>query len=786
MVITLGRKGAIYMRNVKSTVIGAFSIVIVISLLSSAISFFGYTKVIDSLNNFQVNMANQDKLQELGELSAKRQQILTQCVISLNNDGNKEFEEIGKNIDDIAKKLAKADISAEDVKTVEELININKEYNDIYLNTMSDDIKAFDKKNIAEFSKSAQVIYLDIQKTQRELKEELSKSLETRLTKSNSDIVELNRRVGLIYLDSQYIDSTFVEIKNLLADVLAQIQSDAVTNTITEEEFNKKIEDLKQKITTAASKASTVVENSQPVYGFDRVLSMKKISSELDAYEKVNELIAFTDESNSSVMYSASTFEDTSTIIKENNTSISQILSELEKSQQDQEKITQLVTQHTSYNSVIQEIYKRTAIMKKASIINGYSNMTKINRTFSDNINKLRQSFNNYFANDIKTSENTKKAIFWIFVAVTLFSIVVGMIITLLLSKKIAHPINSLATLLARVEKGDLTVRADIKADGEIGGLGKQVNSVLDGQQRMVEQFRDTTNEISNLKQRLIILVKQNRESVNTISSYKKIDKAMETRSFDTVSMLTDVRSVSEQTQKAVGDSMRAIEVAKSREKEVEEAEIVINTVNETVKSIASSISKLESSSGKIGEITNTITQIASQTNLLALNAAIEANRAGQQGKGFAVVADEIRKLSNASNNSAGEIKTQIREIQASISFAVEKMNLGVIGVEDGASKINEVKEGIVEIIQSFNLVADAIKSSADKASTQYEATMQFVEAVDNMSKAANETSTSSTNNDLEDSIELQARTLKDLDQISQLLHEASGELKNIADKVKI
>ncbi|MHB8061581.1 MAG: methyl-accepting chemotaxis protein [Ruminiclostridium sp.] len=774
------------MKNVKSTVIGAFSIVIVISLLSSAISFIGYNKVIDSLNNFQVNKANQDKLQELNELSAKRQQILTQCVISLNDDGNKEFEEIGKNMDDIAKNLAKADISVEDTKLVQELITINNKYNDLYLSTMANDIKAFDKKNIAEFSKSSEVIYLNIQKIQNELKEVLSKSLETRIGNSTYDTVDLNRKVGLIYSDSQYIDSTFVEIENLLADILAQIQSDAVPNAMTEEEFNKKIEDLKQKITIAASKASTVVENSQPTYGFDRVYSIKKISSELQAYEKVNKLITFTDENKSSIMYSASTFEDTSTTFEGNNTAISQILNELEKSEQDKEKIAQLVSQHASYNSVAQEIFKRTAIMRKATITNGYNNMTDLNKAFSNNIKKLTESFNNYFANDIKTSENTKKAIFWIFVGVTLFSIVVGMIIVLLLSKRIAHPINSLATLLARVEKGDLTVRADIKVNGEIGGLGKQVNNVLEGQQRMVEQFKDTTNEISNLKQRLIILVKQNRESVNKISSLKKVDNLIETKSFDTESMLTDVRSVSEQTQKAVGDSMRAIEVAKSREKEVEEAEIVFNTVNDTVKSIASSISKLESSSGKIGEITNTITQIASQTNLLALNAAIEANRAGQQGKGFAVVADEIRKLSNASNNSAGEIKTQIKEIQASISFAVEKMNLGVIGVEDGASRINEVKEGIVEIIESVNLVAEAIKASAYKASTQYETTMQFVEAVDSMSKSANEAATSSTNNDLDDSIELQARTLKDLDQISQLLHEASGELKNIADKVKI
>jgi methyl-accepting chemotaxis protein len=48
-------------------------------------------------------------------------------------------------------------------------------------------------------------------------------------------------------------------------------------------------------------------------------------------------------------------------------------------------------------------------------------------------------------------------------------------------------------------------------------------------------------------------------------------------------------------------------------------------------------IQKLAQSAGKIGDVVNLITDIASQTNLLALNATIEAARAGDAGKGFAV-----------------------------------------------------------------------------------------------------------------------------------------------------
>lgn len=774
------------MKNVKSTVIGAFSIVIVISLLSSAISFFGYNKVMDSVNNIQINKSNQDMLQELSELSSKRQQLATQSVTSMEYEDTKDFQAFGDSIDNIASKLLNAGISQADKETVQQLAAINKKYADVYINTMSADLKAFDNKSIAGLSKNVQKLYEGIQKEQLEQKTQLVSDLETQLNNSLSDIIEINRKLKLINSDSKEMDVDFVEVKNLLADVLSRLQTTGANTEISEDEnkeLNNKIEALKQGITNVAADGRMILDNSE-VFGFDRVFNMKQLKTKLGQYQKLSDIIYLTAQNNSELMYSASAYDDRSSDINKNKAAIEQLLKELGDSGFNKEALDKIKTLHTEYAASGAEVQKRSVIMQKAAITNGYNSMTEMNREFTDDINKLRLSFNGYLAQDMKTSEQIKTAILWILIAITILSISVGMVLAFVLSRRITNPINSLAAILSRVEKGDLTVRADIKADGEIGGLGRKVNSVLDGQQKMVEQFRDTTNEISSLKQRLTVLVSQNRESVNKISNYRKSPVQASGRSIDTESMITDVKSVSLQTQKAADDSKRAIELAKSREKTVEEAGVVINTVNETVKSIAASISKLEESSGKIGEITNTITQIASQTNLLALNAAIEANRAGQQGKGFAVVADEIRKLSNASNQSAGEIKNQIKEIQSSISFAVEKMNMGVVGVEDGASRINEVKEGISEIIESVNLVALTIKESADKAHDHYESTVQFIEAVDSMSKAVSETSAAGDN--INDIIELQTNTLKDLDQISLLLHEASDDLKNISDRVKI
>ena len=100
--------------------------------------------------------------------------------------------------------------------------------------------------------------------------------------------------------------------------------------------------------------------------------------------------------------------------------------------------------------------------------------------------------------------------------------------------------------------------------------------------------------------------------------------------------------------------------------------------IEKSVKEAAATMQSLGDVTSQIGEIVETIDDIAEQTNLLALNAAIEAARAGEQGKGFAVVADEVRKLAERSGSRPRRSPTLIAEVQKGTSDAVAAMSAGV------------------------------------------------------------------------------------------------------------
>lgn len=133
----------------------------------------------------------------------------------------------------------------------------------------------------------------------------------------------------------------------------------------------------------------------------------------------------------------------------------------------------------------------------------------------------------------------------------------------------------------------------------------------------------------------------------------------------------------------------------------------------ESTKVASEGVASLAQKSTSIGEIIESIGQIAKQTNLLALNAAIEAARAGEAGKGFAVVADEINALSSESAAATQKIDAILKDVVATVEETNKVINYNNVVVKESNEKLNDtvkIFENMLNSSEEVMAVTDALK----------------------------------------------------------------------------
>lgn len=262
------------------------------------------------------------------------------------------------------------------------------------------------------------------------------------------------------------------------------------------------------------------------------------------------------------------------------------------------------------------------------------------------------------------------------------------------------------AFIVSKVAEGDLTVKPQVRTND---------NTSLSFSVR---------NMVENLI-RLCLDVRENSDSVNLSSSVIATGNAdLARHSEEQASILADAEDGMEELRSAVQQNTESTRLAYQLAQGANE---IAEQSGSSVEMLVETMSGINSSSKKIGDIVGVIDGIAFQTNILALNATVEAARAGEQGRGFAVVAGEVRNLAQRSAAAAKEIKSLISE-------SVNKVSTGTIQVKEAA-------DGISDVVTSVHLVASQMKEISDSTAKQGDSIVLVNQAMTRMADVVRQNS---------------------------------------------
>ncbi|WP_026835926.1 methyl-accepting chemotaxis protein [Eubacterium xylanophilum] len=346
-------------------------------------------------------------------------------------------------------------------------------------------------------------------------------------------------------------------------------------------------------------------------------------------------------------------------------------------------------------------------------------------------------------------------------VVIVLLSVIIALVIATGLSKGFSNVINNSLKKLNRVAKGDLTVEFRTSRRDEFALLYGSCNDMLKNMRNLLREvesvyaavseslesvnsssivFSETTKNIQQSIHEVELGVGDQTESANEClgemdNLFNKINSVNEST--------IEISNIASTTKQSATDGLKTVAILNDK----------TSSTTDITNNVISTIEILSKYSNNIGQIVNTINDIAEETNLLSLNASIEAARAGAAGKGFSVVANQIRKLADQSIISSSKIEQLLEEIKTATNNAVTT-------AESAEQIVYEQVDAVANSARSFQMLSDTIGKLTE-----------YIESIQGNSKSMEQSGST---------------TLHSMENISAVLEEtlaAVSSIANVTDK---
>ena len=274
----------------------------------------------------------------------------------------------------------------------------------------------------------------------------------------------------------------------------------------------------------------------------------------------------------------------------------------------------------------------------------------------------------------------------WIFAAALLLLVVPSVLLALALLTRLKGGFMTASTALKQIADSDLSHPVPHSGTDEIGCMLQHMEGMRSNLSHAVANVKTGAGAIASASAQVAA------GTLDLSSRTEQQASALE----ETAAATEELSSTVQQN---ADNAVQANELAG-------EARRMAQNGGDIVGQMVSTMAEINQSAKKIVDIISVIDGIAFQTNILALNAAVEAARAGEQGRGFAVVAGEVRSLAGRSAEAA-------REVQALITDAVNKAEMGNAQAAQAGTSMQEIVSGIQRVAGIVDEIALASREQA-------------------------------------------------------------------------